>query len=70
MQHTYIGFKLNSWYIYVVSFQEKSFWSAHTVLYKFLDMSPMIKELLSGVKLTFEAIEQCFTAIWYDIWVV
>ena len=56
MQHTYIGFAMNSWYIYVVAFLWKSFWSAHTVFYKFLDMSPMIKELLSGVKLTFEAI--------------
>ena len=39
----------------------------YTVLYKFLDMFPMIKVLLSGVEPTFEAILAVFhgNLVWY-----
>ena len=60
MQHIYISFALNPWYIYVVPFPSRSFVSPYTVLYKCVDMFPMIRVLLSGVKVTFEAILAVF----------
>ena len=46
MQHIYISFALNPWYIYVAPFPSRSFVRPHTVLYKCVDMFPMIRVLV------------------------